>query len=178
MVRAKAPGVYPYALTFADGERRASARGVIADVHWTARFFASEVDPREDLARWRAQSRAEGAVAVELAELALAYGHGGPSERALAPELTQARLPADRFGMVATARVPLAAGRWRLATLSDDGVRVLADGQAVIEDWTWHGPTRHTAELELASARTVELTVEHFELDGYAVLELALEPVR
>jgi len=44
----------------------------------------------------------------------------------------------------------------------------------LINNWTWHAPTMDTAELTIEVARTVEIRVEHFELDGWAVLSLEL----
>ncbi len=76
--------------------------------------------------------------------------------------------------MVARARLPLKRGIWEFSTLSDDGVRVSVDGKPVIENWSWHGPTRDSGKLELAGDKTVEITVEHFQIDGYAVLEFSL----
>jgi hypothetical protein len=76
--------------------------------------------------------------------------------------------------MIARTRLPLAKGVWELSTLSDDGVRVSLDGKSVIENWTWHGPTRDTARLELAADKTVDIVVEHFQIDGYAVLEFSI----
>ena len=88
--------------------------------------------------------------------------------------MTGAKLGSDHFGMIATTRLPLSAGRWEFATLSDDGVRVTVDGHTVIENWAWHGPTRDTGTLNLAEDKTVEIRVEHFEIDGYATLELKI----
>ncbi len=76
--------------------------------------------------------------------------------------------------MIARARLPLAKGTWEFGTLSDDGVRVSVDGKPVIENWTWHGPTRDAGKLVLAADKTVEIVVEHFQIDGYAVLEFSL----
>jgi hypothetical protein len=78
--------------------------------------------------------------------------------------------------MVARTRLPLTQGTWDFTTLSDDGVRVTVDGKPVIENWTWHGPTRDTGQLTLETAQTVEIVVEHFQIDGYAVLDFSLEP--
>jgi len=78
----------------------------------------------------------------------------------------------DYFGMIAKTRLPLSAGKWEFAALSDDGIRLTVDGRAIIDNWTWHGPTPDTATFELQTAKTVEITVEHFEIDGYAVLEM------
>ena len=76
--------------------------------------------------------------------------------------------------MIATTRLPLSAGSWEFATLSDDGVRVIVDGQNIIDNWTWHGPTRDTGRLNLSMDKTVEIEVEYFEIDGYATLELKI----
>jgi hypothetical protein len=46
----------------------------------------------------------------------------------------------------------------------------------VIDDWTWHGPTPHDVDLDLA-AGSHPIRVEHFELDGYAALRCSVEPV-
>ncbi len=73
----------------------------------------------------------------------------------------------------------LPAGRWRFTTLSDDGVRVMVDGRVVLENWTWHGPTQDSGVWEQpaeAADREIEVVVEHFEIDGYAVLKLTIEP--
>ncbi|HLB75371.1 MAG TPA: PA14 domain-containing protein, partial [Sedimentisphaerales bacterium] len=74
----------------------------------------------------------------------------------------------------AKTRLPLSAGKWEFATLSDDGIRLAVDGRAIIDNWTWHGPTRDTGTFELQTDKTVEIAVEHFEIDGYAVLELKI----
>ncbi len=78
--------------------------------------------------------------------------------------------------MKARTRLPLSKGTWELSTLSDDGVRVTVDGKPVIENWSWHGPTRDKGELTLTKDKTVEIVVEHFQIDGYAVLEFGIAP--
>lgn len=105
----------------------------------------------------------------------LAYRHGGPRELGVSPDLEGAEIGRDRFGTIVTTSIPLGPGTWRIRTLSDDGVRVLVDGVAVIENWTWHAPTRDVGTFTLEQGRTVEIMVEHFELDGYAVLEVEIE---
>jgi hypothetical protein len=143
---------------------------------WQVTVFPWESDPREDLAAWRSAAGGEGARQTTAAELALCYGSGGPSQMGWSEAITGACLPTDRFGTIARTRLALPAGRWRLRTTSDDGVRVMIDGETVIENWTWHGPTANTGEIALPEARSVDIVVEHFELDGYAVLELDIEP--
>ncbi len=102
------------------------------------------------------------------------YAWGGPGEQELSEAVTAAQLGGDHFGMIATTRMPLAAGAWEFATLSDDGVRVTVDGRTIIDNWTWHGPTRDSSLLHLNEDKTVEIVVEHFEIDGYAALELSI----
>jgi hypothetical protein len=133
------------------------------------------VDPREDEAGWRAE--ALGGVVFAREGLDLAFGTSGPSQLAGAPEaLVAAALPNERFGTLASAHVALPAGRWKVTVTSDDGVRVRLDGEVLLEDWTHHAPRTGAEVFELAEAREVELEVDHFELDGFAVLKVALEP--
>ena len=80
--------------------------------------------------------------------------------------------------MIAHTHLALSAGTWEFPTLSDDGIRVTVDGVPVIDNWTWHGPTRNTGELTLDRDKTVEIKVEYFEIDGHAVLDLEITPKR
>jgi hypothetical protein len=98
----------------------------------------------------------------------------GPSDLGISEKVTAAKFGQDHFAMVARTRLPLSKGTWEFTTLSDDGVRVTVDGKPVIENWAWHGPTRDSGTLELASDETVSIEVEHFQIDGYAVLEFSL----
>lgn len=81
----------------------------------------------------------------------------------------------DRFATRAVTKVMLPKYS-EIVTVSDDGIRVLVDGRVVLEDWTHHGPTEHKAQIAL-DAGEHEIVVEHFEIDGYAVLRLDLSPL-
>ena len=98
-----------------------------------------------------------------------------PSDLGISDKIAAAKLGQRRFGMVARTCLPLTSGTWEFTTLSDDGVRVRVDSKPVIENWKWHGPTRDTGKLTLEASRTVEIMVEHFQIDGYAVLEFSLQ---
>ena len=103
----------------------------------------------------------------------------GCAGRAIWASLRKSRPPGsaqNHFGMIARTRLPLKKGDWEFTTFSDDGVRVSVDGKPVIENWAWHGPTRDTGKLTLSTDKTVEIVVEHFQIDGYAVLEFSLAP--
>ncbi|MEN6425696.1 MAG: right-handed parallel beta-helix repeat-containing protein [Phycisphaerales bacterium] len=175
-IRATAPGVHPYLFQVKSGDWRQEVRGALISTTWDATFFKWDktTDPRENLDAWRKLGQDEKAVSGQTKRLTLKYGWSGPSEQNLSEAITAAKLGGDYFGMVARTRLPLSAGTWEFTTLSDDGIRVLVDGRPVIENWTWHGPTRDTGTLELREDKTVEIAVEHFEIDGYAVLELAI----
>jgi parallel beta-helix repeat protein len=170
-----APGAYPYHLALTTARSTFEARGCIVRADWIVRVFPWTNDPREALEAWRAEANAPEAVTAGTTALNLAYGMKGPDD--LDPFSGRAaHLPRDRFGAMAETRLPLPAGRWRIVTRSDDGIRVWLDGQIVIDDWTWHAPRTHEHEIEITEPRDVAIRVEHFELDGYAVLSLDIEP--
>ena len=176
-ISAVEPGVRPYVLRVqAAAEPLAEMKGTLLAAKWQATFFKwpADIDPRKDLDGYRKLAQGPTAVPAQLGELSLRYGMRGPSEMGISDKVTAARFGQDHFGMIARARLPLARGTWEFGTLSDDGVRVSVDGKPVIENWTWHGPTRDTGKLALAADKTVEITVEHFQIDGYAVLEFSL----
>ena len=176
-VEALEPGVHPYALRVSAAGKLLSAKtGTLLAAKWEATFFKwpATIDPRKDLAGYRRLAIGPTAVRAELDELSLRYGMGGPSELGISDKVTAAHFGSDHFGMVARTRLPLAKGSWELTTLSDDGVRVTVDGEKVIENWAWHGPTRDTGKITLPADKTVEIVVEHFQIDGYAVMELSL----
>jgi hypothetical protein len=84
-------------------------------------------------------------------------------------------LPSDYFATVAEGSFDVPAGDYVLNVTSDDGVRVLVDGKKVLEDWTWHAPKLDKVDLKLTAGRHT-IRVEHFEIDGYAALKVAIAP--
>ena len=59
-------------------------------------------------------------------------------------------------------------GTWLSSTLSYDGLRV------TLKNWTYHCQTEDKGELILLSDKIVEILVEHFQFDGYAVLDFSI----
>ena len=175
-VVAPGPGQFRYSIDLDVGGARRTVSDEMLVADWEVRWFTSPVDPREDLGTWRAAADGNDAVVASLSELRFPYAMGGPAD--LAMHAGRQGLPgSDSFGTIATTEIPLAAGTWKLWTQSDDGVRVTVDGQVLIENWTHHGPTRDEGRFTLEQAKTVAIRVEHFELNGYAILELGLEPI-
>jgi hypothetical protein len=163
---------------FRSGEPRPNQRqagGVLAGATWDAVWFAwtpeiegrASTDPRKNLEAYRALAQSPIAAGKVSAWV---NPWGGDKARAKA-------VGAAHFGLEAKTTIELAqAGRYRLATVSDDGVRVIVDGKTALENWTWHGPTRDAAEIELtAGAHT--LTLEYFQIDGAYALTIDLERI-
>jgi nitrous oxidase accessory protein NosD len=173
-------GVFAYDFVAQTGLVELPIRGVIVSAVWQVTTFAwdENADPRTDLEAWRALAQRDTALSVMAPAIDFEYGHGGPKDQKWAGPLKEFAPGPDRFGMIARARLVLPAGKWRFSALSDDGVRVMVDGTPIIENWTWHGPTRDTGVLELSEEREAEIVVEHFEIDGYSVLKLDIAPER
>lgn len=170
--------VQPYRLTVKAGDDfERSVSGMLVPARWSVTVFpwTEETDPRTNLEAWRKLAGESKARATVAGELSLKYGSGGPRQLDLGRAVQESEIGSDRFGTVATTRVNLPAGTWKFTTLSDDGVRVLVNGKPVIENWTWHAPARDSGEFVMEKDGPVEITVEHFEIDGYCVLELGLE---
>jgi parallel beta-helix repeat protein len=180
LVSSSKAGLYPYELRIqAGGKSLASFSGTLLSTKWQATFFnwPTNIDPRNDLKAYRRLASGPKAVSDELDELSFRYGMRGPSDIGISTRITDGRFARDHFGMIARTRLRLTKGTWQFATLSDDGVRVTVDDKPVIENWTWHGPMRDVGQLTLDADRAVEIAVEHFQIDGYAVLEFSMAQI-
>lgn len=171
--------VFSYEAAIESDGFKEEVRGTIVKSTWEVKHFAwdeKSQDPREELDAWRALADEDSAFLSSTGELVFRYGGGGPRNLELNEQLTKFGPGSDYFGTIARTRVAVPEGRWKVVTTSDDGVRVLIDGEPVIENWTWHGPTRDEGVFELDQRKVVEIVVEHFEINGFAVLEFGLEP--
>ncbi|MFO0962460.1 MAG: right-handed parallel beta-helix repeat-containing protein [Phycisphaerales bacterium] len=167
---------------------RLSEPGCISQPGWKVKVFPLAGDPRTDEASFRAAAEkgieATGLMDGLVETLDFQFGGGGPSDLPtlrnrppLGDAVRDAKLPADHFGLVATAQPLIPAGRWRIRAVSDDGIRVKLDGKTVIERWTLHVPTEDEHVFTLAQEARVPIEVEYFELQGNAQLFLRIEPV-
>jgi N-acetylneuraminic acid mutarotase/glucose/arabinose dehydrogenase len=80
-------------------------------------------------------------------------------------------LPSDNFSVRWTRTLTLAAGTYHFTTTTDDGVRLLVDGQAQIDDWTEHTATTRQADVTLAAGDHT-VVVEYFEKHATAVVKM------
>lgn len=177
-LEAPRPGVHPYRVAYQAGNTFQEIAGAIVVADWLVKAFkwpkeADAPTPPSDLEAWR--GLAEDAPSGRTGDLRYTFAWGGPGDVGLSEQITEAELGGDYFGVIARTRLPLTPGSWRVITRSDDGIRVLVDGDVVIENWTHHGPTEDRGGFTLDQARDVEIVVEHFEIAGYAVLEFELE---
>ena len=57
-------------------------------------------------------------------------------------------------------------------TMSDDGVRLFVNGQAVIDNWTDHSPTENTGAISLTAGQKYDIRMEVYENGAQAVAQL------
>lgn len=156
--------------------------GMVVGATWSIRAFpwtnkdGGKGDPRTDLAAWRELAKGPNVLIAEHKSLDLKFAHRGPNAIKWDKVAQDAKMTAERFGIIATTTLTLPVGKWRIKTLSDDGIRVSANGKPIIERWNWHGPTPDEAILEVSDGAPIAFEVEYFEIDGYAVLSLEIEP--
>ena len=181
-VDANADGVLPFTLEFdlragvprhfqgrgTDSPRASTlhVKGLLVRTTWNVTFYAwtDDQDPRDNPQHWQQITAQEPLAQMQTPTLDFAWRNGRPADN----------VPPDHFATVAATQIDLPAGQWRITTLSDDGIRVFVDGEEVLANWTHHAPTRDEATVTL-TASLHDLRVEHFEIDGYARLELSLE---
>jgi parallel beta-helix repeat protein len=78
-------------------------------------------------------------------------------------------VPRNDFAILAETKVKLPAGRYRVSTISDDGIRVFLDGKDIISRWNHHGSTPDQAEVDIAEG-VHEWVVHYFQEDGASAL--------
>jgi LysM repeat protein len=91
------------------------------------------------------------------------WGKGGPKG-----------LGTDNFSVRWTRTRHFDAGKYLFDIKVDDGVRLLVDGELLIDAWRDQGPTHYTVEKELAAGNH-KLQVDYYEHTGGAQITLAIE---
>jgi parallel beta-helix repeat protein len=177
--------VVPYNIDLiADGQSR-PLRGTLMHTQWDILAFPWTKDPRTDHVGWLEESQTKGVQLSWPNRLDLPLSRGGP--QAIKEWTAQKdKLPGpDHYGIIASAYVKVPPGKWRITTLSDDGIKVEviwyhrkdAPRKTVIDNMTWHAPTRDTGEFEQdRTNEEIQIRVEYFQIDGAAALSLDLTP--
>ncbi len=94
-------------------------------------------------------------------EISFDWGKGSPG----------GGVPADNFSVRWTRTVSFEGGRYRFATVTDDGVRLYVDGKLVIDRWTDMSRTSLSATLDVSDGAHL-LVMEYYEATGDAVAKL------
>jgi parallel beta-helix repeat protein len=167
-ISAKQAGLTRFAVEFEADSHKLATSGTLLRGDWKVRHFSwnRSDDPREVPERWQLKVNGPPLFTSTVPALDFTWGHGAPAEQ----------VPPDYFGTVAETTLELPEGTWRIRTVSDDGIRVWVDGSEVISNWTQHVPTEDSATIPLAPGPHT-FRVEHFEIDGYATLQLTMTPL-
>ena len=80
---------------------------------------------------------------------------------------------ADTFSARWTGQVePQFTETYTFYTVSDDGVRLWVNGQAVVNNWTDHSPTENSGTIALTGGQRYSITMEFYENGGGATARL------
>jgi parallel beta-helix repeat protein len=168
-----------------DGQTQ-SLTGTLMDCKWDILAFPWTKDPRDDHAGWLADGQAAGIPLTWTNHLDLPLAHGGPQAIKEWSEFKDKLPGQNHFGLIASTLVRIPKGKWRITTMSDDGIQVEviwykrrdAPRKTIINNWTWHAPTKDSGEFEMEKeeAEAVQIRIEYFQLDGHAALSLDLTP--
>lgn len=136
-----------------------------APVDWTVRFFEYS-DAADPIKRPEAFAKVlAGKPIKSLTTQHIDYLSGRSIEDGVPP---------DRFAMVAEGIVEIPAGaEYTLQVISDDGVRVWADGKLILDAWEPHGS--RVDEVQLGGGRR-RVKIEYYERTGWAEMRFDLQP--
>ncbi len=126
----------------------------VVDAGFTGEYFSNK-----DLAGTPVLTRKDADINFE-------WGTGTPD----------ASVPADRFSVRWTRKHTFEAGTYEFTTTSDDGIRVLIDGQAVIDQWSDHSKTTHTGTKAITAGEH-NIVVEYFENAWDAIAKFSFKKI-
>lgn len=69
------------------------------------------------------------------------------------------------------------AGRYRLSTRYDDGVRIWVDGKLIFDDWTEHLVRNHEQVVDLSEGEH-DVKIEYFQAGGEAIIKFEWRPYK
>jgi hypothetical protein len=162
-----ANGIYRLTVRFElEGAEPLRGEAWIPLADWDVALYPVPFPPDRDPESWRTLV-ASGKAAEVRRSRALAIASGltprpGPGGRT------------TRFGLVASANLDLPAGRYRVSTMSDDGIAVEIDGRAVIPPWSIL--RLGTADVTLGAGPHAFL-VQYFQAEGVYKTWLRIEPL-
>jgi beta-glucosidase len=82
-------------------------------------------------------------------------------------------VPSDNFSVKWTGTLtPPETGTYTFGLTSDDGSRLIINGQELIDNWRDQGPTTETAQVDLTAGQPVDVEVDYYEAGGGAMVNL------
>lgn len=134
-------------------------------ISWRVRYFSYDPDREDPRTQKEAFARALQRKPVADARLAELAWSGRPSES----------VPPEYFATSAVGSFSVPEGAYVIEITADDGVRAYLDGKPLVTDgWKYQNPTVYRAPVRLNGSHT--LKVEHFQLTGYATLQVRIVP--
>lgn len=162
-------------LKFTGGETR-TARGARTPAGKRVRFSYARFEPR---AEWRTRIFDTSTDSAKEPDMALIVIRP-PIIDTLIPRLDYQwfrpavpGFPREKWALEANARVEVPAGEHTLRTISDDGIRVWADGVLVIDNWSSHESAVNNVSIAPGAH---DLRVHYYQRAGW--MELRVEIVR
>src|SRR5688500_6834291 len=125
-----------------------------AGVAWTALFFPSN------------NFSGTSVIATYPNGLSQSWGAGGPRDGAGA---LVAGMPTDNFAARFTANTTLVTGFYEFTILADDGVRLYANGQLLIDDFGATGQKQRSIIAQVAIGGPFQIVVEYVDYTGNAL---------
>lgn len=157
---------FAFTVSLPDSQQELPFGGLLLHADWNVTFFRWPANgPQKPPADWQTVLKSEPLEERSCESIDFRWGGGAPGDR----------VPSDYFATVSTAEIELPAGKYRLRTVSDDGVRVYLGNRLAIDNWTWHPPKEDTADVELQGGKHA-IKIEHFEIDGVSQLQFWIEP--
>ncbi|MCG8408522.1 MAG: right-handed parallel beta-helix repeat-containing protein [Phycisphaerales bacterium] len=163
------PGMTPYKVRVSTTLNMSEFEGLLVHTNWDVAFYrwSKDMSPLDGDDAWRRIIAADP-IHREIADkLGYNWSMRGPTQK----------ISPDYFAAVATTTLALPRGRWRIRTISDDGIRVYVDNKRVINNWTWHIPTEDTAVFD-SPGDDHAIRVEYFEITGLAQLQFFIESMK
>ncbi len=207
-VSAPNEGVFPYRLTFDGRGFKASIPGVLNNLGWDVVFltldegFVNAATPEARASAFNRLAMEAGvqlkglekpmvpgvAARASLRSLDLPFGEGGPSELKLDPVVTEAALPADRFGLEARTTFKIPGGDYRASFTFDDGLRLtltIGEGpgareMVLADEWGRSDAVLNIADFTIpglaSEAVPVTIVAKYYDIDGPGELKLRILP--
>jgi hypothetical protein len=153
------------------------ARHYFSRADWTATWFPSDIDPREDLNKWRGLANGDHKVTETTQFLHFSYLSKSLDAITLAPSSFRRAGIAEPFGMIARSQIKVPAGKWRFHARGRDGIRIIVNDKTLLQHWTGESIIDDSCEWEQFVSGSVDIIVEHFALTAGSNLDVWLEPV-